>query len=249
MLAVLLFAWRHLYEDSTAATWFLFLCFCLTVIGNFRRRYIHHRAYLNRALIKGSELQAFSKGILSSLAFSVLVSSVALLSVAYFVLSSNAYQIVILAGSSLIFTLVAWAVMLALAYQMRPPFREATAIGFSVLVIGSVFSAGYAYWFYHNHPTPSWCESQSLLDATTSAFQDLPRGHLGFLNEIFAYYRSIDALAWCANLPGEANSVRILALVAHAGLTFFGFMSLLGSFQMATMDARAAFHDAQGLGH
>ncbi|WP_149758918.1 hypothetical protein [Roseivivax sediminis] len=204
---------------------------------------------MNRAHIKGSELQALSKGIISSLAWSVLVSSAALLSVAYFLVSSDAYQIAILAGSSLIFTVVAWGVMMVLAYQMRPPFREVTAIGFSVLVIGSIFSAGYAYWFFHNHPTPSWCESQSLLDATTAAFRDLPRGHLGFLNEIFVYYRSIDALAWCANLPGEANSIQILALVAHAGLTFFGFMSLLGSFQMATMDARAAFHDAQGLGH
>lgn len=249
MLAVLLIVWRHLYTDSKAATWFLLFCFILTVVGNYRRRYVHRRAYLNRALIKDSELQAFAKGILSSLAWSVLVSAVALLSVAYFVVSSDVYQIAILAGSSLIFTLVAWGVMMALAYQMRPPFREVTAIGFSVLVVGTVFSASYAYWFFHYHPTPSWCESQSLLDATTSAFEDLPRGHLGLLNEIFAYYRSIDALAWCASLPGEANSVRILALVAHAGLTFFGFMSLLGSFQMATMDARAAFHDAQGLRH
>jgi hypothetical protein len=247
-LSVLLF-WRATYQDSSLSALLLFSCFLVCTIGNFRKRYIIKRAVLNRALIKSSALDRVSRGAITSLVSALVVSLISTLSVAYIVLTAELWFIAYILVVACIFSATTWMVAVALKDQMRPPFREAIATNISLILVGTLFSVIYSAWIYSS-PPPEWCNSPSLNAAGSAAFESLPRGRFQVLNEVFSYFRAIEFLSWCAKLPSDvAGRVQAITIGLQALLAFFGLVSLIGSWQTAGIDARAAFSGAKGAEH
>ena len=246
----ILLLWSAAYIASSMSELLLLACFLICLIGNYRKRYIFKRAILNRAIVKDSAMESISRGVLTSFIPSLIVSSLSVLSVSYVFLVAEWKMIAYFLLVACLFSVLTWILAGLLLGQMRPPFREATALNWSMFLVGSVFSALYAFWIFNYAPTPEWCDSLNLEAAGTAAFRDLPTGQFTLLNEIFSYYRTIEFISWCAQLPGGAASrFRVFAIVLQSLYTFFGLVLLLASCQMAAMDARAAFFGAEGLEH
>jgi hypothetical protein len=237
---VLLALWAFAYPRTPGSSAILLLIALVAAIGGYGAAVGRRRALLDATLVPGTVASRLLRGRVGAVAIVSARIAATLPAIGYAALDPRLWEVGLAALMAAAAAALALLALGMLRSQVQPAFRGAVATAGAAWTLGLLFAVAHMAIAFNLTPTPAWCAGSGAADWVLAAQADLPRRN-GWLAELFAAFRAVEAITWCAPLPSALDWLRAIYIVVQSGLVFFGLGILVSGFQLAALEARRAF--------